>query len=168
MSRVAQLSPHWGEAGDQVCRDWGGRGTLVLTKTPPAPVIQRQAGYGGSGKGRPASPLNKLSSYDVRMTLSGTRRISPRASPRATVTKVTYARNCGGVLVLIEPIQLRPRQDRHLEALKTQIARCLEKEVSLQAEERRERARQLGIDWEIAERPAEHRRTGYRLFKSAS
>jgi hypothetical protein len=70
--------------------------------------------------------------------------------------------------VLIEPTQLRPRQDRHLEALKTQIARCLEKEVSLQAEERRERARQLGINWEIAERPAEHRRTGYRLFKSAS
>ena len=34
MSRVAQLSLHWGEAGDQVCRDCGGRGTLALMKMP--------------------------------------------------------------------------------------------------------------------------------------
>ena len=61
--------------------------------------------------------------------------------------------------MIIEPTQLHTRQDRHLEALKTQIARCLEKEVNLQAEERRERARQLGIDWKIAEQHAAHRRS---------
>ena len=59
-----------------------------------------------------------------------------------------------GVLVIIKPTQLHPR---HLEALKTQIARCLEKEVNLQAEERRERARQLGIDWKILEQHTERR-----------
>jgi hypothetical protein len=38
--------------------------------------------------------------------------------------------------------------------------RCLEKELNLQAEERRERARRLGIDWKIAERhePSRHHR----------
>ena len=52
---------------------------------------------------------------------------------------------------MIEPTQLNRRQDdAHLEALKTQIARCLEREANLQAEERRERARQLGIEWKIA------------------
>ena len=54
----------------------------------------------------------------------------------------------------IKPTQLDPR---HLEALKAQIARCLEKEVNLHAEERRERARQLGIDWKIVEQDAERR-----------
>ena len=58
----------------------------------------------------------------------------------------------------IEP-EFHARKIRHLEALKTQIARCLEKEVNLQAEERRERARQLGIDWKIAEQHAAHRRS---------
>ena len=47
----------------------------------------------------------------------------------------------------IEPTQLHARKIRHQEALKAQIARCLEKEVNLKAEERQERARQLGIDW---------------------
>ena len=53
---------------------------------------------------------------------------------------------------MIEPTELNRRQDdAHLEALKSQIARCLEREANLQAEERRERARQLGIEWKIAE-----------------
>ena len=60
--------------------------------------------------------------------------------------------------MIIEPTQLQTRKDRHLDALKIQIARCLEKEVNLQAEERRERARQLGIDWKIAKQRAERRR----------
>ena len=64
-----------------------------------------------------------------------------------------------GVLVKIEPAQLHARKIRHLEALKSQIARCLEEEVNLLAEERQERARQLGIDWKIAEQPAERRRS---------
>ena len=59
----------------------------------------------------------------------------------------------------IEPTQLQARKIRHLEALKSQIARCLEKEVNLKAEERQERARQLGIDWKIAEQHAERRRS---------
>ena len=59
----------------------------------------------------------------------------------------------------IEPTQLHARKIRHLEALKAQIARCLEKEVNLKAEERQERARQLGIDWKIAEQHAERRRS---------
>ena len=56
--------------------------------------------------------------------------------------------------MIIKPTQLHPR---HLEALKIQIARCLEKEVNLQAEERRERARQLGINWKILEQHTERR-----------
>ena len=59
----------------------------------------------------------------------------------------------------IDPTQLHARKIRHLEALKSQIARCLEKEVNLKAEERQERARQLGIDRKIAELPAERRRS---------
>ena len=61
-----------------------------------------------------------------------------------------------GVLVMAEPTQLPRRlDDAHLEALRTQIARCLEKELNLKAEERRERAQRLGIEWKIAEQPAE-------------
>ena len=52
-----------------------------------------------------------------------------------------------GVLVIIEPIQLHRPEDLHLEVLKAQIARCLEKELSFRAEERRERAQLLGIEW---------------------
>ena len=59
----------------------------------------------------------------------------------------------------IEPTQLHARKIRHPEALKSQIARCLEEEVNLLAEERQERARQLGINWKIAEQPAERRRS---------
>ena len=57
----------------------------------------------------------------------------------------------------IDPTQLHARKIRHLEALKSQIARCLEKEVNLKAEERQERARQLGIDWKLAEQHVERR-----------
>ena len=71
---------------------------------------------------------------------------------------MTYAKNCG-VLVITEPTQLHTRKDRRLEALKIQIARCLEREVNLQIEERRERASQLGIDWKIAEQHEERRRS---------
>ena len=59
----------------------------------------------------------------------------------------------------VEPTQLHARKIRNLEALKSEIARCLEEEVSLKAEERQERARQLGIDWKMAEQPAERRRS---------
>ena len=59
----------------------------------------------------------------------------------------------------IEPTQLNARKIRHLEALKSQIAQCLEKEVNLKAEERQERARQLGIDWKITEQHAQRRRS---------
>jgi hypothetical protein len=61
---------------------------------------------------------------------------------------------------MIEPTLLYTRQqDRHLEALKVQIARCLEKELNLKADERRERAQRLGIEWKIAEQREERRRS---------
>jgi hypothetical protein len=50
-----------------------------------------------------------------------------------------------------ETAKLYGHHKRHLEDLKTQIARCLDKEMSLKLEERRDRARQLGIDWMIAQ-----------------
>jgi hypothetical protein len=53
--------------------------------------------------------------------------------------------------VNIEPTQLHRRRNRHLDALKAQIARCLEKELSLKAEERQERAQQFGIDWRLTD-----------------
>jgi hypothetical protein len=46
----------------------------------------------------------------------------------------------------IDPAKLYGHHKRHLGALKTQISRCLDKEMSLRLEERRDRARQLGID----------------------
>jgi hypothetical protein len=52
----------------------------------------------------------------------------------------------------IDPAKLNGHHKRYLEDLKTQIARCLDKEMSLKREERRARAHQLGIDWMIAQR----------------
>ena len=48
--------------------------------------------------------------------------------------------------MIVEPTRLDARRSRPLEELKSQIARCLDQEMDLKAEERRERARQLGID----------------------
>jgi hypothetical protein len=48
--------------------------------------------------------------------------------------------------MVVEPTQPEVRRNRHLEELKSQIARCLDQELGLKVEERRERARQLGID----------------------
>jgi hypothetical protein len=53
---------------------------------------------------------------------------------------------CDGVPMIIAPTQLHQPQDSHLQAVKTQIARCIETENRLKAEERRERAQQLGLD----------------------
>ena len=53
--------------------------------------------------------------------------------------------------MVVEPTQLEARRSRHLEELKSQIARCLDQEMDLKAEERRERARQLGIDLKISQ-----------------
>jgi len=47
---------------------------------------------------------------------------------------------------MTEPTRLHGRSKRHIEELKKQIAHCLEKELSLLAEERTERAQRLGID----------------------
>jgi hypothetical protein len=58
----------------------------------------------------------------------------------------------------IDPAKLYGHK-RHLEDLKTQIARCLDKEMSLRLEERRDRARQLGIDWIIAPQQQKLRRS---------
>ena len=50
-----------------------------------------------------------------------------------------------------EPTQLDPQRSRHLEELKSQIARCLDQEMHFKAEERQDRARQLGIDLKISQ-----------------
>jgi hypothetical protein len=45
----------------------------------------------------------------------------------------------------MEPTKLHGRQGRHIEDLKEQIARCLDKELTMLAEERSERAERLGL-----------------------
>jgi len=47
---------------------------------------------------------------------------------------------------MTEPTKLHGPNKRHIEDLKKQIAHCLERELTLLAEERSERARRLGID----------------------
>jgi hypothetical protein len=59
----------------------------------------------------------------------------------------------------IDPAKLYGHHKRHLEDVKTQIARCLDQEVSLKLEERKDRARQLGIDWIIAHQQQKVRRS---------
>jgi hypothetical protein len=56
----------------------------------------------------------------------------------------------------IEPTKLHGRRKRHIDELKEQIAHCLDKELSLIAEERNERARRLGIDDKILRTLREH------------
>jgi hypothetical protein len=45
----------------------------------------------------------------------------------------------------MEPNKVQARQRRSIEDLKERIAACLEKELSLLAEERNERAQRLGL-----------------------
>jgi hypothetical protein len=47
-----------------------------------------------------------------------------------------------------QPAVLHEPQDRHRNALKEQIARCLDEEMKFMADERRERARQFGTVFE--------------------
>jgi hypothetical protein len=54
-------------------------------------------------------------------------------------------------MTMDDPAKFYGHHKHHLEDLKTQIAHCLDKEMSLKFEERRDRARQLGIDWIIAQ-----------------
>jgi hypothetical protein len=56
----------------------------------------------------------------------------------------------------MEPTKLHGRHRRHIEELKKEIAHCFDKELSLLAEERSERARRLGIDDITAQWPREH------------
>jgi hypothetical protein len=56
----------------------------------------------------------------------------------------------------MEPTKLHGRQRRHLEDLKKQIAHCLDKELDLLAEERKERAERLGLAQVLAQRPHDH------------
>ena len=58
-----------------------------------------------------------------------------------------------------DPAKLYGHHKRHLEDLETQIARCLDREMNLKLEERRDRARQLGIDWMIAQQQQKLRRS---------
>jgi hypothetical protein len=54
-------------------------------------------------------------------------------------------------MTMDHPAKLYGHRKRLLEDVKTQIARCFDQEMSLKLEERRDRARQLGIDWMIAQ-----------------
>lgn len=54
----------------------------------------------------------------------------------------------------MEPTKLQSRHRRHVEDLKVQIARSLEKELNLLAEERSERARRLGLAVQEPAKPA--------------
>jgi len=56
----------------------------------------------------------------------------------------------------MEPTKLHGRQRRHIEDLKTQIAQCLDKELTMLTEERRERAERLGLRELIKQPPREH------------
>ena len=56
----------------------------------------------------------------------------------------------------MEPTKLHGRQRRHVEDLKKQIAHCLDKELGLLAEERKERAERLGLAEVLAQRPHDH------------
>lgn len=56
----------------------------------------------------------------------------------------------------MEPTKLHGRQRRHIDDLKEQIARSLDKELNLLAEERSERAEQLGLRELVKRQPREH------------
>ena len=56
----------------------------------------------------------------------------------------------------MEPTKLHGRQRRHIDDLKKQIAHCLDKELNLLAEERSERAEQLGLRELVKRQPREH------------
>jgi hypothetical protein len=45
----------------------------------------------------------------------------------------------------VEPTKLHGRQRRHIEDLKEQIAHCLDRELTMLAEDRSERAERLGL-----------------------
>ena len=58
--------------------------------------------------------------------------------------------------MMMEPTKLHGRQRRHIDDLKEQIARSLDKELNLLAEERSERAEQLGLRELVKRQPREH------------
>jgi hypothetical protein len=62
-------------------------------------------------------------------------------------------------MTIEDPAKLYGYHKRRREDVKTQIARCLDQEVSLKLEERRDRARQLGIDQIIPQQQQKVRRS---------
>ena len=58
--------------------------------------------------------------------------------------------------MMMEPTKLHGRQRRHIDDVKEQIAHCLDKELNLLAEERSERAEQLGLRELVKRQPREH------------
>ena len=90
MSRVAQLSPHWGEAGDEVVVIGEEEASRFDENAPSAlAVIGAKRGIGGAGQR--AWPVNglKLRPHDIRMT----RPAPPSLGSRHKVTLVTK-QNC--------------------------------------------------------------------------
>jgi hypothetical protein len=55
----------------------------------------------------------------------------------------------------MEPTKLHA-QKRHIDELKKQIAHCLDKELTMLAEERSERADRLGLRELIRQKPRDH------------
>lgn len=70
----------------------------------------------------------------------------------AGANKKTDETNC----MTMEPTKLHGRQRRHIEDLKKQIAHCLDKELTMLTEERRERAERLGLRELVKQPPREH------------
>jgi hypothetical protein len=56
----------------------------------------------------------------------------------------------------MEPSKLHGRQKRHIDELKERIAHCLDKELTMLAEERIERAERLGLRDLIKRKPRDH------------
>lgn len=56
----------------------------------------------------------------------------------------------------MEPTKLHGPQRRHIEDLKKQIAHCLDKELTMLTEERKERAERLGLRELIKQQPRGH------------
>jgi hypothetical protein len=71
---------------------------------------------------------------------------------RTGANKKTDETDC----MTMEPTKLHGRQRRHIEDLKKQIAHCLDKELTMLAEERSERAERLGLRDLIKQLPREH------------
>lgn len=71
---------------------------------------------------------------------------------RVGANKKTDETDC----MTMEPTKPYGRQMRHIEELKKQISHCLDKELTMLAEERSERAERIGLRDLIERQPRDH------------